>query len=336
MDKLVHLPAASRQELFETAAAERGLHPAIMEKDFWVCWVLKQLFLSSQLKDHLVFKGGTALSKVEGMIERFSEDIDLVLNWELLGYGKGGEDVWQEHESGRKQDRFNQELNTRAASYLSNSLLPHLRDILSSASGVRATVSKRDALTINIHYPSSQSLAALRPEVKLEIGPLAASVPSHTATIRPYAAEVLPRFFQNPECEVIAIRGERTFWEKATILHQQAHRQTAMPKGYSRHYYDVSRMAQFPVKDLALADLSLLADVVRFKEQFYRSSWARYELATPGSFRLMPTTQGRKELEADYRRMRPMFFTEPPSWANILNQIQALENEINLLGTSPR
>ena len=79
MNKVIDLPAASRQELFELAAAERGLHPAIMEKDFWVCWVLKQLFLSPPLKDHLVFKGGTSLSKVDGMIERFSEDIDLIL-----------------------------------------------------------------------------------------------------------------------------------------------------------------------------------------------------------------------------------------------------------------
>lgn len=128
MNKVIDLPAASRQELFELAAAERGLHPAIMEKDFWVCWVLKQLFLSPPLKDHLVFKGGTSLSKVDGMIERFSEDIDLVLDWELLGYGTDGEDAWQDHPSGRKQDRFNREVNARAAAYLSEKLLPDLQE----------------------------------------------------------------------------------------------------------------------------------------------------------------------------------------------------------------
>lgn len=127
MDKVVQLPAASRQELFEMAAAGRGLHPAIVEKDFWVCWVLKQLFLSPSLSEHLVFKGGTSLSKVDGMIERFSEDIDLALNWELLGYGSKGEDAWQDHSSGRQQDRFNQEVNARAAAYLMDELLPHLR-----------------------------------------------------------------------------------------------------------------------------------------------------------------------------------------------------------------
>lgn len=180
MNKVIDLPTASRQELFEMAAAGRGLHPAIMEKDFWVCWVLKQLFLSPSLREHLVFKGGTCLSKVDCMIARFSEDIDLVLNWELLGYGTEGEDAWQNHPSGRKQDRFNQEVNARAAAYLRDELLPHLQQILSSASGVEAAVSEREELTINIRYPSSHALAALRPEVKLEIGPLASRIRSRT------------------------------------------------------------------------------------------------------------------------------------------------------------
>jgi hypothetical protein len=335
MDKVIDLPTASRQELFEMAAAGRGLHPAIMEKDFWVCWVLKQLFLSPSLREHLVFKGGTCLSKVDGMIARFSEDIDLVLNWELLGYGTEGEDAWQDHPSGRKQDRFNQKVNARAAAYLRDELLPYLQQILSSAPGVEAAVSEREELTINIRYPSSHALAALRPEVKLEIGPLASRVPFRSAVIRPYAAEVLPRFFADPDCEVIAIRGERTFWEKATILHQQAFRETAIPKGYSRHYYDLVCMAGFPVKDSALADLALLQDVVRFKEKFYRSPSARYELAVPGTFRLLPTDRGGKELQGDYRSMRPMFFSEPPKWGTILDQLRGLESEINQLPLEP-
>lgn len=335
MDKVVHLPAASRQELFEMAAAGRGLHPAIMEKDFWVCWVLKQLFLSPSLREHLVFKGGTSLSKVDGMIERFSEDIDLVLNWEVLGYGAAGEDAWQDHPSGRRQDRFNREVNARAAGYLRDKLLPHLQQILSSASGVQAAVSEREELTIQIRYPSAHTLAALRPEVKLEIGPLASRVPFRSAVIRPYAAEVLPQFFEDPNCEVIAIRGERTFWEKATILHQQAFRETAIPKGYSRHYYDLVCMAGFPVKDHALADRALLRDVVRFKEKFYRAPSARYDLAVPGTFRLLPTDQGGRELEGDYRRMRPMFFSEPPTWSAILDRLRGLESEINQLSSNP-
>jgi len=102
-----------------------------------------------------------------------------------------------------------------------------------------------------------------------------------------------------------------------------------MPKGYSRHYYDLICMARFPVKDSALADLALLRDVVRFKEKFYRAPSARYHLAVPGTFRLLPKDRGGKELERDYHRMRPMFFSEPPQWDSILDQLRALEDEIN-------
>ena len=100
-------------------------------------------------------------------------------------------------------------------------------------------------------------------------------------------------------------------------------------------YYDLVCMAQFPVKDSALADLPLLRDVVRFKEKFYRSPSARYELAVPGSFRLIPTDQGGKDLQADYRGMRPMFFSEPPGWNAVLDQLQGLEDEINQLSLEP-
>jgi predicted nucleotidyltransferase component of viral defense system len=90
MDKVAALGDRERSQLFEETAARRSIHPAIIEKDFWVCWVLKKVFGCDELANHVIFKGGTSLSKVHGLIDRFSEDIDLVLNWELLGYGKGG------------------------------------------------------------------------------------------------------------------------------------------------------------------------------------------------------------------------------------------------------
>jgi predicted nucleotidyltransferase component of viral defense system len=107
MDKVASLSDVQRSELFEETARERGILPAIIEKDFWVCWVLKKLFAADQLANNLVFKGGTSLSKVYGLIHRFSEDIDLVLNWELLGYGRAASDAWEEMASNTKQNQFN-------------------------------------------------------------------------------------------------------------------------------------------------------------------------------------------------------------------------------------
>jgi hypothetical protein len=87
MDKVARLPAGDRHDIFSEAASRLGIRPTIIEKDFWVCFVLKLLFSKAPFKDELVFKGGTSLSKVYGLIERFSEDIDLVLDWRLLGFG---------------------------------------------------------------------------------------------------------------------------------------------------------------------------------------------------------------------------------------------------------
>jgi len=81
MRKVAMMDAESRRELFVSTAAVRNIAPIVIEKDFWVCFVLNELFSSEFLKDKLMFKGGTSLSKVYGIIERFSEDIDLVLNW---------------------------------------------------------------------------------------------------------------------------------------------------------------------------------------------------------------------------------------------------------------
>ena len=88
MDDVARLPEQERRELFSETAAKMDLLPGLIEKDFWVCWVLKQLFSTSAFESHLLFKGGTTLSKVFGVIDRFSEDIDLAVDWEMLGFVK--------------------------------------------------------------------------------------------------------------------------------------------------------------------------------------------------------------------------------------------------------
>lgn len=331
MDRVALLSAKERNELFEESARRRGILPAITEKDFWVCWVLKRLFESNELSKHLVFKGGTSLSKVYAVIDRFSEDIDLILDWGLIGYGKNGEDPWGEKPSATQLDKFNKEFNERAKEYIKKVLFEEISALLAVCPAVSLKIRENDGNVIDIAYPAAFKAESLRPAIMLEIGPLAAWVPSITKEIMPFAAEDFPAVFEVPQCSVVAIKAERTFWEKATILHQQSYRTTDMPKGYSRHYYDLFRLAGTQIKDDALSDLDLLKDVVTFKERFYRSPWARYDLAKPGSFRLMPTERGNAELQKDYSEMQPMIFHSIPSWKEILTGISNLEAEINAL-----
>ncbi len=331
MDKVANLPAHQRRELFQATATTLGFSPAIVEKDFWVCWVLKQLFTDQRLKTRLVFKGGTSLSKVFALINRFSEDIDLVLDWRLFGYGSGRQDPFQAFASNAQRDRFNKEVNAKAAQYIADTLIGDLDCLLSRCAGVTAIIDSADPQAVNIGYPAAFSGAYLRPEVRLEIGPLASWVPSHEHMIRPYAAEVFPGVFTDPECPVIAIDAERTFWEKATILHQQAHRTHDMPSRHSRHYYDMFRLAQSPIRNSALGNLVLLDEVVAFKRRFYPCAWARYEDAKPGTFRLLPDETRLAELRSDYHDMRQMIFGAVPSFDEIIAAIRQLETEINHL-----
>jgi hypothetical protein len=331
VDKLARLPADDRRDIFGEAAARLGIRPTIVEKDFWVCIALKFLFQKSRFAQSLVFKGGTSLSKAHGLIERFSEDIDLVLDWNLIGFGDGLRDPMQDFASKGRQDRFNKEINRLAAAYIATTLCPDLESLLRQENvGLSASIDPDDPHTVNIRYPAAFAETYIRPELRLEIGPLASWVPSATHEIRPYAFDVAPELFENPVCEVVAISAERTFWEKATILHQEAHRKSRIPQRYSRHYYDLYKLAVSRVRTSALADPKLLQDVVAFKRRFYPSAWARYDLAVPGSLKLLPATPSQvKDLARDYADMQVMLFGDPPDFRHILAELEQLEADMN-------
>ncbi|MCZ6803382.1 MAG: nucleotidyl transferase AbiEii/AbiGii toxin family protein [Proteobacteria bacterium] len=282
MDKVARLSPQERSDLFTQTAANRGMTPVIIEKDFWVSWVLKGLYQHDELSRLLMFKGGTSLSKVYQLIERFSEDIDLILDWRELS----DEDPLAER-SNRQQEKFNKVINEQAKVFIADHLLALVTDVLD---GICQCEMEDDPYVINIKYPGAFSDDYLRPEVRLEIGPLAAWFPAEEKQISCYAAEEFPSVFDNTQCAVKVVKAERTFWDKATILHHEAHRpdESSMPNRYSRHYYDLAKLANSAIKQSALADTALLANVVEFKQRFYPRGWARYDLAKHGSFRLIP------------------------------------------------
>jgi len=138
--------------------------------------------------------------------------------------------------------------------------------------------------------------------------------------------------YLNHKCGLKAIKAERTFWEKVTILHHEAHRPetSTVPLRYSRHYYDLFMLSRSDIKNSALKDIELLKNVVEFKKKFYPRGWARYDLAVPGTMKLIPPDNVLKFLRTDYREMRNMIFGEYPSFENIIQGLTMLEKEINL------
>ena len=327
MNHFLSLPEPRRFLYFQQVADRMGLDPSAVEKDFWVVWMLDKLFQSKLLADKIIFKGGTSLSKVFGLIRRFSEDIDLILDWNEVVK----EDPNLER-SKNKQDQFNKSVSVLSRDYIATVFLPEVVRVLNGI--CTAEIEEGAPDVINIRYPSGSESNYLRPEIRLEIGPLALWVPNSEYEIKSYVAETFPATFDEPSCRVMAIKAERTFWEKATILHAEAFRpeSKSVPLRYSRHYYDLAMMAVDPrVKEAAFGDLTLLSTVVDFKTKFYPASWANYDLAVPGTFRLMPTAENLKSLASDYSQMQVMFFGEIPPFGELVGALQGLEAEINAL-----
>jgi predicted nucleotidyltransferase component of viral defense system len=329
MNKVAMLNTSEREELFILTAQEMHLPEAMVEKDFWVCWTLHYLFHSCPWAQHLAFKGGTSLSKCFHLIERFSEDIDVILDWRLLGYHM--DEPWIQR-SRTKQDAFNKDANARTEAFLRKTFLPQQQEDFSRLSihDFSLYIDDADPQTICFSYPRIFSENAIVSVIRMEIGSLAAWTPVQNADVTSYAAQRYPQIFATPSIQILTVAPERTFWEKATILHKEAFRTNGkVPPRYSRHYYDLYRMDQSAVKMRAFADLQMLKRVVDFKDRFYHAGSAHYELAQPGTMRLMPPADCTPILRDDYEHMKNMIFGHLPNFEDIMDCTQRLELEIN-------
>lgn len=322
MKRIANLPSNDRMALFRNTAGKLGMNEAIIEKDFWVCWMLDYLFHRCRWKGQLAFKGGTSLSKAYGLIQRFSEDIDLILDWRVLGYEEN--EPWEDR-SNTKQDLFNKQANIRAEIFLREEFLPAIISDVSTElkTPVKFSIDISDGQTVRFSYPRDFSQQAILQDIRLEIGALSAWTPTTLQLNMSYAAQEYSHLFEQASTEVLTVQPERTFWEKATILHRELFRarDSEIPSRYSRHYYDLFLMSQTLVKERALADIALLDRVAQFKEKFYRCPWARYDLAKHGTLRLSPPDYRLEKLDADYSHMRNMIFGAKPGFDGILSDI---------------
>ena len=343
MDKVARLTAADRAALFNQTGAALGLANMIIEKDFWVCWTLKRLFgLQGQDTLGLVFKGGTSLSKAYNAIRRFSEDIDLSFDRKGLGYG--GERDPQTAPSKKKAEKLIENLVAGVKHHIATVLLPRLNNAITSElgpskkAGWSLVIDDEEAQNLIFHYPASlgdtdyAGLTYLSRRVKLEFGARGDPWPAEQREIRPYTAEAFPDFFELPTCTVNVLTLRRTFWEKATLLHTEHHRPADKPTPpyLSRHYYDLAMLADGEDSQAAMQDINLLIQVANHKSVFFRSAWAHYETARPGTLRLTPNPDRLANLRSDYRKMAPMIFDDPaPGFEHIMKRIEELERSIN-------
>lgn len=332
MKKVAKLSNEERQELFQATAQKMGIRPDVIEKDFWVCFMLDHLFHDCEYKNAFVFKGGTSLSKSYHVIKRFSEDIDLILDWRKII--KDESNPWDER-SKTKQDIYNKQINNAAAQFYMDSLVPTLNAELSKklGKGNWIEIDADDVMVLNFIYPQTFETEYIIPHVRLEIGPLAEWIPSHNTRIVPFAAEYYEWLFEQKSTEIMTIDAERTFWEKITILHKIANFPDGktLPHRYARHLYDVYCLGNSDIKQSAFVRKELLEKDVTFKQKFYYAKSAHYETATLKTIKLLPAQEILQPLKEDYAAMSNMFYGDTPNFEEILMYLTELEKEIHSL-----
>ena len=340
-ESFLALSDQDRWDVFEAAAARLDTLPSYVEKDFWVCLVLDLLFnRRPEGQPRLLFKGATSLSKAFGFIERFSEDIDIVVFRDGLGFEGERDPTLASHLSNKKRRALFKELVTACSRYIRGDLritLTRQIDELPARCRVVPDEADIDGQTLFVQYPTlypSGGVAYVAPRVKIEAGARSALEPNQDCTVSPYIADELPNWsFVCGGIRVIA--PERTYWEKILILHglhcgyRDAKRLPADKDRISRHYYDVAMITATEVGRSALVDTDLLSAVRNHNLVAFRQAWKRFEEAVPGSLRLVPQAELRAVIEGDYRSMQGMVLGDAPDFRWVTDQLQHAEAVIN-------
>ncbi|MFA4888546.1 MAG: nucleotidyl transferase AbiEii/AbiGii toxin family protein [Candidatus Omnitrophota bacterium] len=334
MDNFLLLKDSDKKVYFDVVANELDVTPQLIEKDFWVCWILKMLFSLPESGNHLTFKGGTSLSKCYNVIKRFSEDVDVSIERTFLTSQESIEPDRKQSskENQRRLDRLKQACQEK----IGDVIIPELKDKIGSALSdivkweIKLDSDDSDKQTILFTYPSiidNSTNNYIQPVVKIELGARSDHWPVEVMSVKPYVSNAAGKVtIEGTQVRVLG--AERTFWEKATILHAISNGSKLRTR-MSRHYYDVGEMVGSPIYGKAIQNIDLLIKVAEHKALFFKDSKARYDLAKPGSLRLMPQNEHIVQLNEDYRQMQEMFFEDPPSFESVLEKLKTAEEEIN-------
>ena len=336
MDAFLKLSPADQRLYCEQAQSRLNLPPASIEKDFWVCWTLRELFNLPGWGEHLAFKGGTSLSKAWKLIERFSEDIDVVIDRTFLGFG--GETLSNKRQKKlikNCSERIHQELRPALAARCKAVLPPAMKWSLTPADAAEDP----DQQTLLFTYPGVLigTAAYLRPVVKIEMGARSDTEPSESPTLRPYLCEAFPEQMGDGGFTIKTAAARRTFWDKAMLLHEETYRPPDKPRKrpLARHYYDVWCLIQKGVAAQAVADAGLFERVAAHRQQFFAWTWMDYETLRPGALRLLPLPVQLPSWRSDYREMKKeMFFGDVPDFDEVLRVVGDFERRFNHAGTS--
>lgn len=340
-DEILRADADTRSGLFATTAQRLGTTPQNVEKDLWVCWTLDALFNGLAGGPRLMFKGGTSLSKAFGLINRFSEDIDVTVFGDDIGQQASVEELAA---LGTNQRMAALEaIRAACEAYINGPLSERLTAICAktcqrtgiAASDLRVEPDPRDRQTLLLIYPSAtQTDAYISKSVKIESGAKSALDPHSRRMIAPYVDADVPGI-DLAVPNITVVNAELTFWDKVIILHglRRWYDKRGQLRGngqrVSRHYYDLFCLIHSESGKAALADPALGRDCVGHARMFFNRPNFDLASAHPPTFALQPTEAMIKDLRQDYRAMGVMIFGAAPQFDDILGAIAGLEDRLN-------
>lgn len=318
--------------ILSNVAREKGIVGNAIEKDYWVSMALRAIS-SLPYADSLVFKGGTSLSKGWSLIERFSEDIDLAIDRQFLGFA--------EVASKKQRTQLRKESKKFIENTFASDTISKINELgLSESCRIivpETPVSDLDPVVLYIEYNSVlQTKMQYIPErVKIEISCRSLMEPFEKIEMRSMIEEAYPdEAFVLPPFAVPTVVPGRTFLEKVFLLHEEFNRPGGCThiERITRHMYDVVKMMDKPFAVEAMNNRELYNDIVSHRKQFTAWSGLDYDLHRPQTINFVPPKHIEAELREDYIQMQTGFiYAEVPSFDEIMAKLIELQHRFRTI-----
>lgn len=330
MIKWLDIPDKTKRNAYNQIAEQIGMTAFAVEKDWWVSRTLEIIF-QMPIGKHLVFKGGTSLSKAWKLINRFSEDIDLAIDKEFFeGY------------NGNISKSKITKLRKEAGTYTTGTFFEELKKAFETAgftnleyNVIEAKDSDQDPRIIEIYYPNviNKFTDYILPRVQIEVSCRSLREPNSIQKLGALLDEFyFDKEFAQPLFNVPTVNVERTFLEKLFLLHEEFHRPAEKMRvdRLSRHLYDIYKLTQAGVAKNAINDKELYETIVAHRHKFSRVGDVDYNNHNPKVLDPIPPEAVIAAWEIDYAKMKQdmIYGQDKPSFENLINNLNELRNQL--------
>jgi predicted nucleotidyltransferase component of viral defense system len=335
MDKFAYLqewfllPEETKTSVFAETGRQIGLpSSSAVEKDWWVVHTLAIIF-SMDCAKALIFKGGTSLSKGWNVIHRFSEDIDLALDREFLGF------------SGELTKGDIRRLRRKSYQFITEVFTKELKNKFDELGFKDVTVEARevenhdqDPLIIEIYYNKlTETDTYLKPGVLVELGSRSLKEPFTQRTFGTFVSEIYKdNPFTDKPITIPVVNPERTFLEKIFLLHEEFQKSfnKIRVERLSRHLYDIEKLSQTEYAEIALQNTELYNTIVKHRRKFNAISGIDYTKHNPKNIIIIPPDAIIKKWKADYEEMKgSMIYNNPLAFEEVIQRLVELQKRIN-------